>query len=780
MQKSFLIARSEIRKAKGQTAVIIALILLAAMMFNLWLMLFTDYKQNFDRNHDKLNAEHVMVIAAYTENTFRSGVAEKLRKDVRTETFCMNDVLGIEATFDYSGGMVGYSGYIMKKETALNREIGKVEILSESPGSGVYLPMLYSTGDNYRIGDTITLNFSGNIVSYPVRGFFNSVMAGSHNCSVTALLVTEDLYEQIASEPFVYPSTLVSVRIRDKKDSESYEAMVKNMISVDYPEVRALSNSYTLVSQSRYISQNICSGIISAMAFFIMLIALVVIASNVSNYIQQNMKNLGALKAIGYTSRQLIYVLLLQFLSVVLITVVAGVGSSYMLFPAVNEMMISQTGIPYTVRFLIKPCLFTILLICGTVALAVWLSARRIKKIEPIVALRQGMQTHNFKKNHVPLDQTRVPLHFALALKTTFSGFKQNIIVCITMLILSLIIMFSGLMWRNMIVDIKPFVDLIVGESADACININAQSEDAFLKKLNEDARVKKVYLYNTVELRHVGGLALSANLSNDFSDVNNKNVVFEGRYPKFNNEMAIAAKYAKEQGLKIGSEIALTADGHEAKYIITGFTQVSNYLGKDCLLTRGGYERIGKLQNASYYINLAAHTDIDAFLAEMAQYFGNDIYATINILSILDGTASVYISMMKIIVIAILVLSVMIIAFVLYLLVRTMLNNKKQTYGIMKALGFTTGQLILQTALSFMPACMLSMTAGLIISAIVINPLVALFLSGIGIVKCTFIVPAGFCAFAGIALIVFAFATVCLLSLKIKKIAPRELLDAA
>lgn len=777
MRKGFLIARSNIRKAKGQTAAIVVLILLAALMFHLWLMLSIDYKQNFDWYHRKLNAEHVTVLAASTEDSFRLQMADTLKADPRTEAFCMDDILGLPFVFDYSGGAVSCDGYVMKKETALQREVGRVEIVEDSAGSGIYLPLLYGMGDNYRVGDILTLNLGENTVRYPIRGFFNSIMTGSHNCTINALLLTEDLYDQLAEESFVCPATLLSVRIYDQSDSESYEAMIKNVISAEYPEVRAFSNSYTLVSQSRYISQTICSGIISAMAFFILLIALVVLSSNIVNYIQKDMKNLGALKAVGYTGNQLICVLLLQFLGVIMFTVIVGIGLSYCLFPAVNEMMISQTGIPYTMRFLPLPSLMTAVVICGVVALAVWLSSRRIKKIEPIVALRQGIQTHNFRNNRVSLDRTHVSLDFALALKTTFSGVKQNITVCITMLVLSLIVVFSGLMWRNMIVDVKPFADLIAGEYADSCMNVNREIEEEFLKALQADSRVEKVYLYSTIELRHVGGIALSANLSDDFSDVNNPGVVYEGRYPKFDNEVAIAAKYAREQGIHIGNEITLTADGHEVNYIVTGFTQVSNYLGKDCLLTRGGYERIGTLQNASYYINLTEETDVDAFNLEFAERFGEHINTTINILSVMDGTSSVYISTMTVIVIAIFVLSIIIIVFVLYLLVRTMLNNKKRDYGIMKALGFTTGRLILQTALSLMPAVILSMAAGLAVSAVVINPLVALFLNGLGIVKCTFTVPVGFIVIAGSGLILFAFGIACLLSLKIRKITPRELL---
>ena len=131
----------------------------------------------------------------------------------------------------------------------------------------------------------------------------------------------------------------------------------------------------------------------------------------------------------------------------------------------------------------------------------------------------------------------------------------------------------------------------------------------------------------------------------------------------------------------------------------------------------------------------------------------------------------------MTIIVIAVLVLSAIIVAFVLYLLVRTMLNNKKRDYGILKALGFTTKQLILQTALSFMPAIIISTVVGLVVCSLIINPLMSLFLSGIGIVKCTFDLPIGFIAAAGIGLILLSFGIACLLSLKIKKISPQALL---
>lgn len=234
-----------------------------------------------------------------------------------------------------------------------------------------------------------------------------------------------------------------------------------------------------------------------------------------------------------------------------------------------------------------------------------------------------------------------------------------------------------------------------------------------------------------------------------------------------------LTVDFNTKQVLIEGNIVKLTS----LEFRLLFYLQISNNLGKDCLLTRSGYERLGELQNTSYYLNLINSTNIDTFNTEITKKYKNQINITINIGTTLDGTASVYVSLMTIIVIAIPVLSAIVIAFVLYLLVRTMLNNKKQDYGILKALGFTTKQLILQTALSFMPTTILSTIVGIVICSFIINPLTALFLSSIGIVKCTFMIPIDFITIAGIGLILFSFSIVCLLPLRIKKITPRALL---
>ena len=777
MRKLLIIARSNMRNAKGQTVAIISLILLAAMLLNLWLMLSMDYKANFLRYHDKLNAEHVTLAVDDADGTVYGFLTETLAKDTAVKEYRLDKCMHMVGTFPYNGGQMNGQFIFMDKQTAISRTIGKAEIVEEGKfTSGVYLPMLYKS-DDYSIGKTIELTIGSHPVTYTVCGFFNSVMMGSHNCALTQIILTQDKYEELEESNYAFQTTLCSMRLNDKSTNLTYEAKIKAIVSESFPNTQMVSNCYDIVAQSRYISQGICSAIMSVMAFFVLLIALVVIVSNIINYIQVNIKNLGALKAVGYTSKQLVSSLLLQFLGLTFIAALVGAALSYALFPAINIMMIAQTGIPYAIRFLPLPVIISLIILGGAVALSVWFSARRINKIEPITALRSGVRTHNFKRNRVPLEKVRMPLDFALALKTTFSGVKHNITVCVTVLVISLVIVFSGLMTENIIVDMTPFLNLIVGETADSAINVQTEIEDDFLEVLNSDSRTEKVYLYTSLNVSHVGGAELMATLCDDFSKVNNQSVVFKGRFPRYENEIAIAAKYAKEKGFGVGDEIEITANGKTEKYLISGFTQITNNLGRDCLLTRQGYARLGEIINVTYYINLAEGVDIDAFNEEMKGNFEGGVNGIINVMATIEGVGGVYVSLMTIIVIAILVLSALIILFVLYLLVRTMLNNKLRDYGILKSMGFTTRQLILQTALSFMPAVILSTFLGIIISCAVINPLMSLFLSTMGIVKCTFEIPVAFSTLAGIGLIIISFGIACLLSLKIKKIAPKNLL---
>lgn len=194
MRKLLLIARSNMRKAKGQTIAIIILILLAATLLNLWLMLSMDYHDNFDRYHDKLKAEHVVLTVDSENDNIKTFLSETLDDDTEAKEYIIDNCLYMTGAFSYNGGMMNGQFVFIDKQTALTRTIGKVEIVEESNlTSGVYLPIIYKS-DDFFVGETIEITIGSNQVNYTICGFFNSIMMGSHNCVLTQIILTEDKF----------------------------------------------------------------------------------------------------------------------------------------------------------------------------------------------------------------------------------------------------------------------------------------------------------------------------------------------------------------------------------------------------------------------------------------------------------------------------------------------------------------------------------------------------------------------------------------------------------
>ena len=122
MRKLFLISRSNMRKAKGQTVAIVVLILLAALMLNLWLMLSMDYKANFDRYHDKLNAEHVTVAVDRDTDGMRQFLESTLGNDDNVREYRLDSCMHMVGTFPYNGGMMN-GEFIFIKKQIINQQL---------------------------------------------------------------------------------------------------------------------------------------------------------------------------------------------------------------------------------------------------------------------------------------------------------------------------------------------------------------------------------------------------------------------------------------------------------------------------------------------------------------------------------------------------------------------------------------------------------------------------------------------------------------------------------
>lgn len=778
MKKMQLLAHSAFRQARAQTIVLFCLVLIASAMLSLWLMLATDYTSNFDRQHDALHAEHVTCLVSAPKDA-----VEKMLQPVLDERDDIEDVeytggLVVSTTFPYNGSDFSQLLIVLEEDEALNKRIGRVEMTKESPDTdGLSFPLIYE-GD-LQAGSTASLTLDGYTGDYTIHGFFNSIMAGSHNCALTEMLASKATYEALETDGIGVPGTLCSIRVTDLKQCTDVRSEVVRVLSEKFPEAYIASSRYAQVRTSRYVSSGITSGVFSGAAALLLFVALIIGASNVATHIQRTMPDFGILKATGYTGRALVGSVVWQYVLISVPGALAGNAAAYALYPAIAASMVLQTGIPYEVHFMAMPVVLSTVVCVGAFVLASWLAARRIQKIDPVTALRSGTPVHNFRKNRFPLDTSRRSANVAMGLKEAASSPRRNVILCVSMCFLSLLLVLSAVLIQSVFVDFTPMLELMGLELVDVEVTVtDAKDEQEVLRVLDENPAIDRYYLFSEASVPEPNGPGVVATIIDSGEDVVNQSVLFEGRWPKYANEAAMGAKHAETLGYEIGDEIALGPADHERKYLLVGLSQMTNYLGDDVWLTREAYEEMAPLSTPKYLVLLKEGEDRTVVVEELEETLTDAAAIVSDRRDMVTTVAMSYISAMQMIAFVLLILCALMTLLVIYLVVRTAVQTRLREYGLLKALGYRTRDLMTQTVLSLTPALSISIVLSLLVWSCAINPIFAVFFNGMGLRESHFVVPALLIAVLGAVLFALAMCLTLILASRIRKVSPARLLS--
>jgi putative ABC transport system permease protein len=183
----------------------------------------------------------------------------------------------------------------------------------------------------------------------------------------------------------------------------------------------------------------IIMSIMIAFSLIIIVIALTVIRFAIVTYIEGNMKNIGSMEALGYTGKELVTATILQFGLLAAVGIAIGLILSISCSGAVTNLASSTIGLVWNGNVNLIALLITIVLIMALVVVIAYLTAAKLKKITPIIAMREGINTHNFKKNHLPLNRSVFGINTTIGLKALLQNMKQNITVMIIVTLLSFV-----------------------------------------------------------------------------------------------------------------------------------------------------------------------------------------------------------------------------------------------------------------------------------------------------------------------------------------------------
>lgn len=769
---------SSIKKNKSQFISFFILIMMAALLMNLGISTYEDCLDNFDRKCKELNAEDGLFVVQ--NQGFKQEMVDYLKNNKDVRDYEVNDILLADSTFQYNNGDVS-SRTVFINQTE-HPKMGKADVIKESSvkyDNGIYVPYILNVSGGYKLGDQIQLNINQVVYTFTIQGFCDNINLGSINLAMVGFYLPDTLYKEFQQNMNgINGAKIIRYQLKYHVNDTSFMAHYYSYCT-ELAGNHIYSRAYYSMTKSvRNMTSSIGGTLIISFSMIILIVSLIIVHFRINNNIEEDMQNIGAMKATGYTTWQIRASYLIQFVLISVVGIVVGILLSLLLMPVVANVLTAQSGMIWDNKINFAELLITPLTVLTLVIFTVLGVTHKIKHLYPIVALRNGINTHNFKKNHFPIAKTPGNIHLILGLKTLFQNIRQNISILIIMIATTFSLGFAAVLYYNISANQDIFISAVGGELADVQVTLSPdQDQKDLINKICSDKNVKSAIYWN--EGRSiVEDSTVYLNISNDFSKTKG-NELFKGRYPKHDNEIVIGGVVAETFHKKIGDSITCSFGDCSYTYIITGFVQSTNAMGFVGRLTTEGYRHLDDdFVNNQINIYLRDGVRTKEYISSLRNNPQNNFKDIIDVNKVMDGMFGIYKNIVTIVGTAILLITSVIVALLLYLMTKSYIIKNKAELGIKKALGYSSRSLKLQTVISFIPIVFLGTIIGIIVTKLFTNSLLGVLFQNLGIVNLNMRITFGLLFAISIFFTLFALINVLLVSKKINKISAVSLIN--
>ncbi|MCI5500294.1 MAG: ABC transporter permease [Lachnospiraceae bacterium] len=425
--------------------------------------------------------------------------------------------------------------------------------------------------------------------------------------------------------------------------------------------------------------------------------------------------------------------------------------------------------------------MITVIVVTAMVLIITAITSSKIKKITPLDALLNGIQTHNFTKNHLPLLNSRLDLNSSLGIKNIFRHKKQNIAIAfiVALIVFSGEMMFS--LYHNFVYDQDSLINLVGLEKPDILIK-SKQSDinegvdfDKMCDELVKEDNISRAITCrasNMIVKSKDNKMTISAEIYNEPEKVR-INTLVSGRHVKHSNEINISSVVAERLGVNKGDTVMIESNKKEEAYVISGITQRISNLGISLIMSEEGAKRINcTAKPDSLYVYLNDASDIKGEIKQIKASYNNTsdiVYSDFD--EIYQSVLSSFTGSLKSLCIIFVIVTIIVIALIILLVMKMKMVREKRNMGIYKAIGFTTIQIIWQNVMSFAPVISVGALAGVLIGKFGINKACVAALSLCGIIKANLTVPFLLVASIFVITTILSFIICILASLKVRKI---------
>ncbi len=409
--------------------------------------------------------------------------------------------------------------------------------------------------------------------------------------------------------------------------------------------------------------------------------------------------NLGILKSQGFTSGKIRLVYIVQYILAELIGAAIGLLLAVPLTTALGSLFQPITGLLTATDVSVLKCAGISLGIIALCGLFVILATSRVGRISPVRAISGGQaEVHFDSRLNAPIKAR--PLSFLIGLRQFTSRGKSYIgsvfIVALLVFFMMTISVLSERLSGEKIIEGNIDPHIVVTMSDEFEIS-DIERFDAEVRAIDEDAKIS--FGYN--EYIMADGIELFCTACTP-AELMYKPL--EGRMPIYDNEAVLTEIASEELGKKIGDTILVGSGENAKEFIITGYYQSINDLGRTFLLTAEGLYSVSGAK-PSCCIELSDDTLVDAVSNALDENLGSVIYSKTEKTersSATEGVKKMIDSICLIIVIAVFSVSILFSIVVINMICAKAFIKERTDIGILKALGFTENGLRFQFAFRF------------------------------------------------------------------------------
>lgn len=575
--------------------------------------------------------------------------------------------------------------------------------LTEVKDGEVYLSRSFLETNSLAVGDSITVIVGERQRTFTIAGGIKDALLGSDMMGMPRLVVDEDSFAYLTKEADEgYFGDIYYIET-DNAGGLEPEIIGRSDINLIFQGDRAML-------AMTYVMDMIVAGILLVVSICLILIALVVLRFTITFTLLSEYREIGIMKAIGIPNEKIRCLYLVKYLALAVLGsltgLLLGVPFGRMLLENVSKTIVMETqgGIVLNV-------------VCAAAVVLLILSfcfgcTRRVKKITPVDAVRNGQSGERYKKKSVlRLKRARVRPPEFMALNDCLGNGKRYGLMLLTFTIcLSLIVIIINTI--NTLND-GSLIGAFSMQQSDVYLDNNQEAvsfitEDGRKKLMERMAEIEKQLVAEGMPAKCTMEMVFKLLLTNGeerclslaFQGNGTQTEGYsylEGTPPAHEDEIALTGQVAKKLGAQIGDTVTVVLPDGERQCMITALYQSMNNMGEGIRLHEDmDINYAYAMGSFCYQLTFTDNPDkkeIEGRIDKISALFEErKVQDSGEYLRSMIGSAADYLEEVR----GIVVLLVLIICiFVAVLMERSFLAKETGEIAILKAVGFADGALV-------------------------------------------------------------------------------------